>query len=466
MFGKWGLFVLAALASAAVLTSSAGAVTQGSGTINLSTRAGVVQYLAAHGINARGVVVQRGLHNYAGPNCPGRGWTCTTAKRVLQIAATAAASNTFVCTVGSTGSSQTPPDDCVIVQNAQTGANTAVCTENSAAPNANQSCQVSQDSTSGTNKVTITQAVNIGMGSSQSLNQYAGVLQSNVDGANMVTLGQGITATVNQVDGTGTQTQDAHQGVYLSQYISGTGANTATVNQSQSLKAAAQLKPSLTQKQNTNPDANGSYVNTNISLSQTSGTGANTATVNQSNVYVGNVQQAATASQQQGSPGAGEAEFFTQTSGGGLNKIGGQQTESQTQRADRIGSLTQLQYGPLWADPDQTGGGTGDTYNLGQSSTQNATKPNTQEDNEYADCSTDGTCTANQFISQNGFTNSNTCTVTNGFCDINNSVTLSVDGHSPNTCNSDLDQGPCIPSGGAGVPPPPPPFPPAFNEIG
>ena len=42
MFGKWGLFVLATLASAAVLTSSAGAVTQGSAGVNVSTRAGVV----------------------------------------------------------------------------------------------------------------------------------------------------------------------------------------------------------------------------------------------------------------------------------------------------------------------------------------------------------------------------------------------------------------------------------------
>src|SRR5712691_12330048 len=98
--------------------------------MNLSTRAGVVQYLALHGINARGVVVQRGLHNYAGPNCPGRGWTCTTAKRVLQIAATASASNTFVCTA-STGGSSTPPDDCVIIQSASTTTNTAVCQESS-----------------------------------------------------------------------------------------------------------------------------------------------------------------------------------------------------------------------------------------------------------------------------------------------------------------------------------------------
>src|SRR6185312_4726345 len=99
VFGKWGLFVLAALASAAVLTSSAGAVTQGSAGPNLSTRAGVVQYLASHGIDARGIVVQRGSRNYAGPNCPGKGWTCTTATRVLQSGTT----NQYTCTASTGG---------------------------------------------------------------------------------------------------------------------------------------------------------------------------------------------------------------------------------------------------------------------------------------------------------------------------------------------------------------------------
>ena len=104
-----------------------------------------------------------------------------------------------------------------------------------------------------------------------------------------------------------------------------------------------------------------------------------------------------------------------------------------------------------------------DKYTLGQNSTQNATNPDAQHDNEYADCSTDGNCTANQSISQNGFNSSNTCTGT--FCDINNSVTFNGEGgHSSNTCNSNLDQGPCIPSEGSGTPPNAPPFPPAFND--
>jgi len=430
----------------------------GAATINLSTHAGVVSYLRSRGIAPRAVVVPRGLHNYAGPNCPGHGWTCTTAKRVLQIAATTAATNTFVCSP-TADATATPPDGCVITQTSTTGTNSAVCQESSADPNANQSCQVSQDNTSGPNKVTITQAVNTGADSSQSPTQYAGVLQSNGGGANTVTLGQGITALVNHVNGSGSQTQNAHQGVYISQYNTGTGTNTAGVTQSQNLKAAAQQRPSLTQNQNTDGD-----VNTNVSLSQTSTSGANKATVNQSNVYVGNVQQALTSFQQQGSPGAGEAEFFNQSSTG-VSTIAGRQTESQTQRADNIGSTpTQLQYGPQWFDPNQ-GSNSADTYSLNQSSVQSATNPSSQDDNQYADCTTTGTCTANQSISQNGTKSTNTCTVTNGFCDINNSVTFNGEGgHTPDTCNQATDDTNCIPETGPGSLPTPPMFPPAFDD--
>jgi len=427
----------------------------GAATVNVSTHAGVVSYLRSLGIDPRGVVVQRGAHNYAGPSCAGRGGTCTTARRVLQIAASPGSSNTFVCP----GNTSTAPD-CVIVQTSTAGTNSATCQESSADPNANQSCQVSQNNQTGANNVTITQAVNTGAGSSQSPTQYAGVLQSNHGGANTVTLGQGITAKVNQVDGTGTQTQNAKQGVYISQSNSNGGTNSAGVNQSQSLKALSEQRPSLTQMQNT--DGN---VNTNVSLSQTSDTGANTANVNQSNVYVGNVEQAETAFQQQGSPGGGEAEFFTQSSSG-VSKIAGGQTESQTERADNIGSPpTQLQYGPQWFDPSQ-GSNAADTYSLNQSSVQSETNPSFQDDSQYADCTTTGTCTANQSISQNGTKSTNTCTVTNGFCDINNSVTFDgEDGHQSNTCNQATDDTDCIPSDGPGSLPPAPPFPPAFNNF-
>ena len=75
-----------AMVAVGVMAGAGSSAVSGAATVNLSTHAGVVSYLRSHGIDPRGVVVQRGLHNYAGPNCPGQGWTCTTAKRVLQIA--------------------------------------------------------------------------------------------------------------------------------------------------------------------------------------------------------------------------------------------------------------------------------------------------------------------------------------------------------------------------------------------
>jgi hypothetical protein len=74
---------------------------------NLKTLAGVKQYLREIGVNPRGVIIQRGARNYAGPKCPGANWACTsTAQPVVQVAATGG-KNTFVCTSASCAVVQT-----------------------------------------------------------------------------------------------------------------------------------------------------------------------------------------------------------------------------------------------------------------------------------------------------------------------------------------------------------------------
>src|SRR5437764_15367760 len=90
--------VLAAVVFAAVSVSGAWG---GTVKIDLSTRAGVTQYLVAHGIDPTGVVIQRGARNYAGPTCPGKGWTCTRAARVVQISS--GSSNQFQCSASDGG---------------------------------------------------------------------------------------------------------------------------------------------------------------------------------------------------------------------------------------------------------------------------------------------------------------------------------------------------------------------------
>ena len=437
MFGRWGVFVLAVLAAGAVLSSSAGASTQGVRTVDVSTRAAVVTYLRSLGVNPHGMVVQRGLHNYVGPSCPGRGWTCTTSKRVLQIATTASSTNTFVCSASNAfGGSATPPGDCTVVQVAATAtaSNTASCTESSSASDASQSCVIFQTSTGGANKATVGQSVSTLAGSSQTPTQYTGINQSSADGSNTITVVQSVTALVNQVDASGSQSQNAHQGASLTQFATGAGNNTSTLSQTQSLKAAAQQRPSLTQNQNTDESQG---PNTNADFEQTSGSGKNTATSGQSITYVGNIQQAATGFQQQGAPSNGLAAVFNQSSTG-LSTITGKQTESQTQRADRIGSLTQFQYGPAWFDPNQFSN-TGNKYTLNQSSTQNANDPTFQDDQEYAQCFTSGNCIANEFISQNGKTTTNSCTGQS--CDFGTTSSNEGGEQSSFTCGGDDSDG-------------------------
>jgi hypothetical protein len=109
-----GLAAAVAIAIVLIATAGAGAKPVGVRKIDLSTRAAVAKYLHKLGVNPKGVVIQRGRHNYAGPNCPGRGWTCTTSRRVVQVAG-GNGDNKFECTP-SEGGTSAPPDTCVIVQ--------------------------------------------------------------------------------------------------------------------------------------------------------------------------------------------------------------------------------------------------------------------------------------------------------------------------------------------------------------
>ena len=82
------LGIVGALCAITVLTGSVGAGAARTPTkhaIDLSTNAAVKQYLRSLGISPRGVVIQRGARNYAGPNCPGKGWNCTRSHKVCLL---------------------------------------------------------------------------------------------------------------------------------------------------------------------------------------------------------------------------------------------------------------------------------------------------------------------------------------------------------------------------------------------
>ncbi len=66
-------------------------------TINVSTRAAVVHYLRSIHVSAKHVVIQRGLRNYAGAHCPGKGWTCAGTRHTVVQIAKRGGQNRFAC---------------------------------------------------------------------------------------------------------------------------------------------------------------------------------------------------------------------------------------------------------------------------------------------------------------------------------------------------------------------------------
>jgi len=287
MFGWTRIFTLVAVAAAvAIVTGGAGATSTSTlapatvahatssgkvstaasrrGTLlktaNLSTRAGAVRYLRAIGLDPRGLVIQRGARNYAGPNCPGAGWACTsTAHPVVQITA-AGGRNTFFCTTGS----------CAVVQATRSGtatktrsltalalapANKAACVKTTGL---SQSCTINQTSASADNTAIVFENVPKSSGLTQTASATAQITQRATGATNSNT------ACVNQninVDGSTTSkkgvavtvTLEAHQSVVVTQDSAHGGnsvANATSVN--------CDLANPLTQMQTLTSTATGS----------------------------------------------------------------------------------------------------------------------------------------------------------------------------------------------------------------
>jgi hypothetical protein len=231
-----------------------------------------------------------------------------------------------------------------------------------------------------------------------------------------------------------------------------TGNNTAQVSQSLAQKADAKGGPSISQLQNTDGD-----VNSNVGVVQFSTSGGNNnANVNQSINQDAHVGKADTATQQQGSSGSGENQFFVQNSTG-VSRIDGDESEHQDLHAEHVGALTQTQFGPQWMDPEQ-GSNTNDRYDLDQSSNQHASAPDTQDNSQFAECHTTGNCTADERIQQQGQHQDNSCSGSS--CDISNFFNTSDGESSQGSCTAGppvIDEGPGTCRDESTPPPPPPP---------
>jgi hypothetical protein len=410
-------------------------------TANLRTRTGAARYLRSIGLKPNHLVIQRGIRNYAGANCPGAGWSCTsTAHPVIQIAA-AGGSNTFQCTTAS----------CAVVQ-ATTAApaaspkpatNKATCVKTTGPT---QACVINQTSATANNVAIVVETNNLsGLTqtalSTAQITQQAGasntntacVLQNiNVDGSTTAKKGAAVNVTLN-----------AHQSVSISQ-DSVAGSNTiqaarpsddcgttgSALTQTQTLTSGATGSGSITQNEN-NADSNpasclDSGPNVCLDIAQNSTSGVNTSAFNQTNTLtaIASTTPTGPVSQTQSSPNGGLLATVNQFSHGVSTSVA-TQTETQCEHAQtsgvvntancvttapQVNPLSQVQYGPLrkGAGPSTQGDNSGDTFTVTQSSTQKNDTGSNQTNTVQADCTTTGNCTVNQSTNENGTTTTNT----------------------------------------------------------
>ena len=403
-------------------------------TANLSTRAGVVRYLRAIGIDQRGLVIQRGARNYAGPNCPGAGWACTsTAHPVIQIAA-AGGKNTFLCTSGSCAVVQTTLSGTALMAAAATNKSTCIKTTG-----LGQSCSISQTG-GGPNMAFVYENSGKLTGLTQTASQTASITQV-ATGANAntacVTQAVNLDGSTNASGKKGSAINvalEAHQTITISQ-TSANGSNTAingatasggcdaTLNQAQTLSSTVTGTGSITQ--NENVANNGANMKLDITQNQNAGTGTfgpNTATFDQTNSLTATANGPGTVSlpvsQTQSTLNGGILAAVNQ-SGPGVSTATATQTETQCEDAalngltscsttehsnPSLASLTQTQHGPVRKAPGDSSqtGNSNDSFTVVQNSRQDSDSGSTQSNVVEGGYTTDGTGSVTQDTNVNG----------------------------------------------------------------
>src|SRR5918992_1300511 len=151
--GSRFLAVAGCVAVALLLVGGAGGATQPPKKLDLTNAAAIDSTLRSLGVDPVTVVKQTGLQNYAGPNCPGIGWNCTTQTTVVQIALAGGENRTECSGKPADTTTVTPGDQsCIVVQTApDKGENRARCRETSSDPVVIQTCVIVQDNIGGGN---------------------------------------------------------------------------------------------------------------------------------------------------------------------------------------------------------------------------------------------------------------------------------------------------------------------------
>lgn len=162
--------------------------------------------LQALGVDPSRAIVERGLRNYVGPRCPGRGWSCTSSARpVVQIAGNGGANHAVCPRRG----------PCVVVQVASgTAGNTVDCVHRTGAA---QSCTISQTSISGHNRAHVIEWV-IRTGLAQSVSQAITITQVSTSGENTANVLQATRLfATSATSGAVAESVDAHQTIAITQ---------------------------------------------------------------------------------------------------------------------------------------------------------------------------------------------------------------------------------------------------------
>jgi hypothetical protein len=411
--------------------------------IDVSTRAGVVNYLRSIHMQAKHVVIQRGARNYAGPRCPGKRWSCTKTTRTVVQIATGNSKNVFRCAT----------TRCSVLQLSKSAlaTNLATCVKTTGVT---QSCAISQPSAAGTNKAVVWMDTGKLTGLTQTASYTASITQGPASAAtasntNLACVHQAVFidgSTTNSKAGSVVVTNEAHQSISIAQN-SRTGDNTvqnavqvgksydcdsSPLSQNQTLTSTATGKGTVVQKQN----AANNGPNLVLDIAQNQGaafldnpsvTGANTVDFKQTTEQTAVANAPAGAQQTQTSPTGGVLAAVNQYSKG-ISTANAVQQEKQCQDADVSGltacsptpdtpaiPLTQIQYGPTAVakrvntrhgkhftllrkapgDSSQTGNAA-DTFTISQTSNQVNDQSSGQTNGIAGGISTDGTGTVTQ----------------------------------------------------------------------
>jgi len=395
------LLACAATTAASMILVGAGAAAA-SGP-DLSSPQSADAYLVSIGVNPASVEHQSGQLNYAGPKCPGKGWTCTTNTRVVQLAA-AGGQNRVDCTGETfTEGGQT----CVVVQNGDD--NNARCVERSSAATQAQSCTITQ--TGLRNEALIDQSVDQNDGSTQTATQDATLTQTSSGSINRGTIRQSAKQSTKTGDA---QTQNADQSVKSVQTGSGSAANQLNVDQSQNQDA----KGGTSQQQNASSPtladcAPGTPVfSAHVCSNATQSSNAGDNDLHLSQKVDEHADTGAVANQQQGNFGGGvDARIHQDTVSGKQRNDANQDKRQHAKAAD---GSNQTQVDPMFCcGAGSQVGGSNSKESIDQASTQDASSADAfQESSLIGESLTpDGTCDVKQHGRDNADSTTNSVTL-------------------------------------------------------